>query len=377
VAKTVLKTMQEITDFIRGCTLMGTGGGGNPQDGIHNLSKTLERDGEVSWVDAADIPDDAWTASMFSMGSIAPKTEEIRRQVARMGLKPANIDLSLTIEALMEFSGVQISAMVPFELGGMNTTNPLLYGSHLGLDTIDGDYAGRAVPEGAQTIPVLVGKPMTPLSGVDQWGNVCFVKEAASPGMAERIGKMLSVAAFDEFCLMTGYLMTGKEMKEVLVPGTMTKCLNLGRVIREARESGQDPVEAIVNFTEGWLLFEGEIVKKDWESRDGYMFGTNYLRGIRRSEGHELSVWFQNENHIVKKDGRPFVTSPDAVALVDIESGEPITNTDTAVGNRVAVVGIKGVEAFRTPAGLDLLGPKHFGFDDIEYVPIEQAVNGR
>lgn len=375
MAKTTLTKMQELEDFIRGCTLMGTGGGGNPKDGLNNLSRALERDGEVSWVDVDDIPDDAWTASMFSMGSIAPKTEAIRNQIARMGLKPSGIDMGMTIEALMEFSGKKIDAMVPFELGGMNTTNPFLYGSKLGLVTVDGDYAGRAVPEGAQTVPVLAGKPMTPLSGVDQWGNVCFVKEAASPGMAERIGKMLSVAAFDEFCLMTGYLMTGKEMKEVIVPGTMSKCLNLGRIIREARENNQDPVAAIVDFTQGWQLFYGEVVKKDWESRDGYMYGTHYLKGLGDFEGHEMSVWFQNENHIVKKDGKPFVTSPDAVALVEAETGEPKTNTDIAVGDLMAVVGMKGVEIFRTPAGLDLLGPKHFGFDDIDYVPIEQAVN--
>jgi DUF917 family protein len=352
---------------------MGTGGGGDPKDGIQMLSDTLERDGEVSWIDVADVPDEAWTASMFSMGSIAPRSETTQKEVERLGLKPADISLSLSIQALMDYTGVKIEAMVPFELGGMNTANPLLYGSELGLSTIDGDYAGRAVPEGAQTIPVLVGKPMTPLSGVDIWGNVCFVKEAAGPVMAERIGKMLSVAAFDENCLMTGYLMKGKEMKEVIVPGTMTKCLNLGKTIREARQNGQDPVQAIIDFSQGWLLFQGEVIKKDWENRDGYMFGTNYLQGIRDFEGHEMSVWYQNENHIVKKNGKPFVSSPDAVALVGIGNGEPITNTDITVGDRVAVVGMKGVEAFRTPDGLKLLGPEHFGFD-IEYIPIEKVV---
>jgi hypothetical protein len=37
----------------------------------------------------------------------------------------------------------------------------------------------------------------------------------------------------------------------------------------------------------------------------------------------------------------------------------------------VIAVGMKGLEAFRTPFGLDQAsGPRYFGFD-IEYVPIE------
>jgi len=40
----------------------------------------------------------------------------------------------------------------------------------------------------------------------------------------------------------------------------------------------------------------------------------------------------------------------------------------------VVAVAMKGLEAFRTPFGLDeASGPRYFGFD-IEYVPVEQLV---
>jgi DUF917 family protein len=272
----------------------------------------------------------------------------------------------------MQFAGVQLEAIVPIELGGWNSASPLVFGAQLGLPCVNGDYAGRAIPEEAQTTPVLAGKVSTPLSSVDRWGNVCFIKESASPGMTERIGKMLSVAAFGS-CMMTGYLMRGAEMKQLVVPGTLTMCLELGRTIREAREGGKDPVEAILNFSNGWLLFQGEVSEKEWEDRGGYMYGTTHLNGLGRFEGHKMSVWFKNENHIVWKDGKPFVTSPDIVALVELESGEPKTNTALSAGDRMAVVGMKGLDLFRTPAGLKALGPGHFGFD-IDYVPIEDVV---
>ena len=41
----------------------------------------------------------------------------------------------------------------------------------------------------------------------------------------------------------------------------------------------------------------------------------------------------------------------------------------------VAVIGLHAVEQFRSPKGLDILGPGHFGFEEIEYTPIEELVS--
>jgi len=37
-------------------------------------------------------------------------------------------------------------------------------------------------------------------------------------------------------------------------------------------------------------------------------------------EGHKFAIWYKNENHIVWIDDKPFVTSPDIIALVDAAS---------------------------------------------------------
>ena len=61
---------------------------------------------------------------------------------------------------------------------------------------------------------------------------------------------------------------------------------------------------------------------------------------------------------------------------MDRETGEGFTNTVIDAGHRVAVVGIKGLEAFRSERGLAGAGPRHFGFD-IDYVPIEKLMEGK
>ena len=371
MSKIIFKTIQECEDFVRGCTVFGTGGGGDPQRGVKWLSDTLERDGEVFLIEVEDIPDDAWTACMFGMGSIAPKNEETFREIERMGLKEADTDMSLSIQAFMDYTGIKLAGVIPMELGGSNSVAPVAFGPKVGVPCIDGDYAGRAVPEIAQTIPFMTGKTFVPYSGVDIWGDVCIVKEAAGSGMVERIGKMLSVAAYGG-CMMTGILLKGKEMKKMILPGTLSKSYRVGKKIREARESGKDPVQAIIDFTNGWLLFQGEIEKKEWEDRGGYMYGTNYLNGIGSFKGHKMAVWFKNENHIVWRDEEPFVTSPDFVQMVDLQTGEPMTNTVIKPGDRVAVLGMKCADIYRTKKGLELLGPKHFGFQ-MDYIPIEEC----
>ncbi len=153
----------------------------------------------------------------------------------------------------------------------------------------------------------------------------------------------------------------------------MTKCLELGRTIRLAREAGDDPVSAAVKILGGWLLFKGEVTRKDWEDRGGYMYGTTYLLGLDEFEGHTFKAWFKNEYHVAWRDDVPLVTSPDLICLVDAETAEPKTNTVISSGDRMAVIGAKGLEAFRGERGLASLGPRYFGFD-IEYVPIEESV---
>jgi len=64
---TTIKSDQEIQDFVRGCTFMGTGGGGNPKDGIAWLTAVRDEGLPISWVDVSSISDDDWTLCPFLM----------------------------------------------------------------------------------------------------------------------------------------------------------------------------------------------------------------------------------------------------------------------------------------------------------------------
>ncbi len=372
-----LSTRQDCEDLISGCLFMGTGGGGSAEWGREVFTAALKEGLKIGWVDVNDIPDHAWTVTPYGMGSIAPPSPETQAEIARLGLvdRLGPRPIEVAVREMEDYAKVKIGALVAAELGAGNTSAPLVTGARLGISVVDGDYAGRAVPEEMQGTPYLYGKKGWPFTSVDRWGNICIGKEVCSPHMMERIGKMLSVAAYG-VCAMASTLLPGREMKEIVVRDTLTKSLELGRTIRQARERGEDPVLASVKFTKGWLLFEGKIAKKDWEDREGYMFGTIYIEGKGEFKGHTFKVWFKNENHVSWLDDQPFVTSPDLVVVADRKSGEGITNTLLEAGQEVAVIGVKGLEAFRSERGLGGAGPRYFGFD-IDYVPIEKRMEGR
>jgi DUF917 family protein len=370
-----LESMQDCEDLLQGCLFMGTGGGGSPEWGRAMFKQALEDGIALEWVDVYDIPDDVWTVTPYGMGSIAPLTQETLDEIERLGLEDryGHGSMGEAVKELEEYLGKPIGCLVAAELGAGNTPAPLVTGARLGVPVVDGDYAGRAIPDEMQGTPYLYGKHSWPFASVDKWGNIAIVKYTVNPHMLERIGKFLAVAAYGS-TTMAATPLPAREMKEILVRDTLTKSLALGRALREARESGQDPVDAAVEATGGWRLFEGTVMRKDWEDRDGYMFGTTYIQGTGDYEGQTLDVWFKNENHVSWLNGEPWVCSPDLVTLAYKESGEGTTNTLIEKGDHVVAVGIKGLESFRTEFGLDeAAGPRYFGFD-IDYVPIEELM---
>jgi DUF917 family protein len=376
----MIKTIEDVEDLIRGLTLMGTGGGGRPDMGMDYLIPHIREGKTITLTPPEAIPDEAWTCSVFGMGSIAPQEKLSASEREALGYRDWFVAKPM-VEAVREleaYTGYRIEALIPFELGAGNTTAPIDAALRLGVMVIDGDYAGRAIPELAQTTPAIHGLTFEPGTICDPWGNVLIMKRAASLAVAERIGKLISIATklpdIKAPCAHAGFLLKGREMKKLVISGWVSRSLEIGRRIREARKGYRDPAGAAAEAMAGWVIFRGRVIRKEWESRDGYMFGTTTIEGEGSGNGHTLKIWFKNENHITWLDEKPFVTSPDLVSVIDSRSGEPYTNTILEERMEVAVIGGRSDEKYRSAKGVALLGPRYFGFD-LDYVPIEKCVN--
>lgn len=376
MSKLVLKTEQEISDLVRGLTFYATGGGGLPENGKASFMSELEAGRDIVLEDIDSIADDAITACPFLMGSISPHSEETVKEMEGFGfINSINNEKSRmlkAIEELEEYTGVKIDAIIPIELAGANAPAAISAAQALGKVAINGDYTGRAIPEIQQTTPYLADKAITPITSVDEWDNVCLIKKASNYRVAERLGKLISAGAYG-LAGQAGFLLTGKEAKELLVRNTMTECYELGKLIRESNEQSKSAIDAVLELTGGYKVFTGKIRVKDDEDRIGYYWGTYTIEGVGKFESQTSKLWFKNEHHMCWIDDAVAVTSPDTIVMVDSVTGEPIPNPLSYVGQDVTILAISAREHFKTQKGIDILGPRYFGFDE-EYIPVEHRL---
>lgn len=376
-----IQTHEDCRDFLTGLKLMGTGGGGSPTTGMEQLSKALAEGLELSWVDVADLAEEVYSCTTFGSGSISAGRPESEAEITKLGQKLGLENKfgfrapEMAVRELAAYTGTQIGALVAVELGASNTPAPLVTAARLGIPLVDGDYSGRAVPEDMQTTYFLKDIQTYPAVITDWWGDVLILKEASATQMGERMGKMLAIASHG-VVFFASMLLSAKETRETVVPGTLTLSLELGKAVRQARQAGGDPIQAAVQKLEGWELFRGEVTGKEWEDKEGVMVGTTHIQGSGAWAGHTMDIWFLNENHVAWLDGEPHVFSPDLIILANSASGEGYTNTEIKAGDPVAVLGAKVYPAFRSPKGIEFFGPRYWGFD-FDYVPIEEVVGNQ
>ena len=372
-----LKNWQDVEDFVRGCSFFGTGGGGDYAMGIDALMKQLEKGHEIGWSDANELDKQAYSCCPFLMGSIAPETPEIvkeRESIYGLGEQTCDYTQAMVgcVRALEKMHGKTASALVPIELGGANTASCIAAAAEMGIDVVDGDYTGRAIPEIQQTTPFIFNKPLLPVTSYDCWENVSCITETVNWRMTERIGKMIAAAGYSK-CAQAGFFFSVKEMNEVLLHGTLSECYKVGRALRLAYQEGNDPAQAAVDAAGGWIVCRGRVSEKKWWDQIGYYWGTHTITGEGEFAGTELKIWFKNENHMSWKNGKRFVTSPDMLQVIDAKTGQPYTNNKIEEGMDVAVIAMPAREIFRSERGLFVLSPRAFGFEE-PYVPVEKVL---
>ena len=354
---------QEIEDIARGSAVLGTGGGGDPYLGKLAAIQAMERFGPLQLAEINELPDDMLVAFPFAIGSPVPFLERITMTK----------ELVTAYHAMCRYLGKTIGAVMSAEIGGMNSVLPFAVGRELGLPVIDGDCMGRAYPEIQLVTLTLYGHSASPLAVADEHGNVTVV-DTVDNTWAEKIARPVAVemgAISGGF----GYPVTVKDLKEAAILGTVTFAEEIGKAIRVAQQSHADPVDAVLETTGGFRLFVGRIIDVARKTQKGWALGETRISGVDAYDGREMVVRFQNEHLVAIENDEIVASVPDLIAILDTERGEPITTENLRYGFRVTVIGIPSDAKWRTPEGIALGGPRHFGYD-IDFTPVEQRFGG-
>lgn len=369
-----MKTLSEedLVDFIYGASIYGTGGGGSVESAMNLLQDAMERDITFKLVDPSEIPDDAIIACPYGVGGGV--REEIRKRFASLPRLPRNEIFLIAVREFERHLGKRVYGFVPGELGAGNSFLAMYLAALTGRYTVDGDAVGRSVPEVAHSTFTICGVPITPFVITTPFGDAMLVTRVLNDQRAEDVDRFIAIASGGGVTVID-HPVDGKKLRTSIILNTVTKSMEVGRSVREARDKGSDLVEALIESTGGHILFRGKIGEVNRENRDGFIWGSIELEGFDAFRERNYRVWFKNENLMTWIDGEPHVTCPDLISIVDAETGQALSNwgDDLTNGRDVVVVGIRAPAMWRTVRGLELLNPKYFGYD-VEYRPIETII---
>jgi DUF917 family protein len=355
----ILRTIEfeDLEDIAIGGAILGTGGGGDPYVGKLMAQQAIKKHGPVRLVDISVMPDDSLIVPVCMMGAPTVMTEKL----------PQGEELIIAFRKLEQLLGRKIDAVLCGEAGGINSTTPFVVAAATGLPLVDGDGMGRAYPELQMVTFTMHGVSATPMVLTDDKGN-SIVLETISNAWTERLARAATVEMGGS-ALLAFYSMSGAVAKKAIVRGTLSLCADLGRTLRESRAAHVDPVQAIVDALGAEIIFHGRVQDVDRRTVGGFARGEARFDGVEAFRGQTFKLAFQNEFLIAERDGEVLVTTPDMITLLEAESGAPVTADSLRYGLRLVALAFPCNPQWRTPAGIELVGPRYFGYD-VDYRPL-------
>lgn len=355
--------LDHLDDLALGSVFLATGGGGDPYVPKLITAEAIKQYGNVSLIQAEELADDAFVATVGSVGAPTVSLE----------LLPSVEDAARTLDAFEKFTGRKIDAVASFEIGGGNSVIPICAAAAKGIPVIDGDGMGRALPEAQMMSYPIGGVKPTPALAYDYAGNRTTF-DTDTTETYERHIRAFSMAA-GGMITAAEHPMTGRQVKDTIIPGTVSFSVQLGALLREKRGQADGLIEPLQNlfatsiYGQCKLIYTGKVVDKSTRIIGGYDIGEAVIQDFNGILDN-LSINIKNE-YLLATQGQRVVTSvPDLITIVDFETGTPINAERLRFGHRVAVFATGCPEFYRSEEALKVVAPRCFGFD-IDYIPME------
>ncbi len=343
-------TLDQVDDLALGATLLGTGGGGDPYVARLMLRGAIERYGPVSVVEPSELPPDGLVMTTAVVGAPTVLLEKI----------PSGAEFTASVTALSSYLGREPVALMPIEVGGLNTLLPLATAVEMGLPVVDADGMRRAFPQIEMTIFTLAGISASPMAVADEKGNLCVFETNTN-----QLGEILVRGAVMSLTLanaMASYTMTAAQVAEHAILGSVTYCTELGRLLNAVQRGEAGAYDRFLEFAEGSIIFSGTITDVERRTTEGFAKGTVTIEARDGSE-RAMQIGIQNEFLAAFEDGSPVVTAPDLICILDAETATPITTETLTYGQRVNVVAMPCAPQWHREGMLEVVGPRAFGYD--------------
>lgn len=367
-------TEQELVDMMLGSSIQASRGD-NTADAVKRVKEALAQGRTFTMIPLEDMPDD-WTVVTAGVLGGGGAWQYVRDRTTQQKLPTIQDGLVKAIETLGKYTGKKFDAVLRVEAASA-TLGALQTASTLGVPVVDACLSGRSRPEVAQTIPFINGLLSTPAALVTRWGDTMILDKAVDDYRFEDLARAVAVGSGGSVSVASRAF-SGRQIKRAAISGSMSQAILFGRTVREARAQGKDPVAALIQVAHAYKLFHGIVTKAAGKGEGGFDWWDVELKGIDEYAGHTYKVYVKNENLVTWLDGVPDAMSPDYIADLE-KTGD--THYSGGLGGykegaEIVMVGWPASPLWRTAKGIEVFGPRHFGFD-FNYVPVEQLQKQR
>ncbi len=365
-------TRRDISALALGSAVLGTGGGGNSYYGQLAANRILADDVSVRVIGIDEMDPASFAITSAAIGAPLVCLEK----------PPSLLALQSGFDSVRAALKGTVGAFFAAEIGGLQCMFPLLLAAQCGVPLLDGDSIGRAFPELQMSTFAIYGTTRglpTALSGDRGLLMAGFPKTPRPRSSSEPPGIELE-RVLRRVCTENGGLiyMTAaydyESLHRTLIRGTVSLSLKIGRAIEAVRANHEDPHAAICRVAEGRRFVGGKIVDVQRTFRGGHDWGSVIIEGVDDDRGRRAAIDFKNEYLVLKLDDTVVLTVPDLIALIETDTGTPVSTEILRPGLRVTVLGLPCSPLMRTERALRSVGPAAFGYD-LGYVPLNPGTS--
>ncbi len=344
----------ELAPLARGCAVLGTGGGGEVTTSTLIARQAIEQHGPVPLVGLDDLPPDAVLMPVGGIGAPSVSIEKIG----------SGTEIGALRRAVEQATGRPVAALMASEIGGGNGVLPVAWAATCGLPLLDADSMGRAFPQVDMVSQNVAGIPPELIVIADERDNVVTVR-AADGAWAELISRAVT-DVFGGSAAMADYVMPVARARGAVIEGSVSRAVAIGRAVATAA----DPVAGLLAAVDGVRLVEGKVVDVQRRTAGGFVRGSVLVEGVGPDSGRSVLVDIQNENLVAREGDRVLASVPDLITVVDQQTADAVATELLRYGQRVVVLAFGCHPLWRTGRGLQVAGPRAFGYD-LDFVPLE------
>jgi DUF917 family protein len=337
-------TAADVDALVVGVSLLGSGGGGDAVTFARVLRHRLGA-GELRLHSPPELAADT-VVPVGVVGATSVFLEKL----------PGGHELTGAVRAVSRWTGVDATAVMPLEAGGLNGVAGLVAALELDVPFLDADLMGRALPRLDQLTWSAHGVPLVPAALCEPGGQVVVI-DGATPSELERTARAF-LAQSGGWAAIALRPVPVPVATESAVTGSLARALRLGR-----GHAG---------------LPEGTAAKAVAAALGGDVLGVGRVRQIARlhhplpgssihvdssDTGEVLRMEAQNEYLLAFVDGRAVASTPDLLCVLDRRTCLPIAVDLLRTGDEVMVLALPGPSWWQEHHLLRHVDPTAFGLD--------------